>query len=50
MMFSFIFFYERDLPFMSKATNLKDGKDVSAFFQDVPVHLFVVRLYDTLRF
>lgn len=25
--------------FMSKVNSLKNGKDVSAFFQDIPVHL-----------
>lgn len=32
------FLSEREVPFMSKAASLKDGKDVSAFFQDIPVH------------
>lgn len=30
--------YERDVPSMSKAKSLKGGKDVSAFFQENPVH------------
>ncbi len=50
MMFSFIFFYEREVPSMSKVNDLKDGKDVSAFFQDIPVHLSTVRKDDSLRF
>ena len=32
--------YEREVPSMSKAKSLKNGKDVSAFFQDIPVRLF----------
>ncbi len=32
--------YERDVPFMSKASNLKDGKtDFNAFFKIVPFAL-----------
>ena len=32
--------YDRDVPSMFKANSLKNGKDVSAFFQDIPVRLF----------
>lgn len=38
-MISSISFYEREVPSMSKVHILKNGKDISAFFQDIPVHL-----------
>lgn len=37
------FSYEREIPSMSKAKSLKNGNDVSAFFQDIPVRRISIR-------
>ena len=37
-MMSFISFYEREVPSMSKALSPKDGKAKFNSFQDIPVH------------